>query len=86
MMFTIAYMKHIMFCGFIMLQPFCNFSIWYIMLFPITTFLYFATYRSMCAVSNMAALCNLFLSFFPVLFLSEWFWNGSSYPYYFCIL
>ena len=41
----------------------------HVVLFPLTTVLYFGTLRSMCAVSNMAVFCSLFMSLLPVMLL-----------------
>jgi hypothetical protein len=50
---------------------------------PALALLYFyvSTFRSVCAVPNMAVLCSSVTSWFPVMllkFFSEGFWNGSS--------
>ena len=55
-------------------------------LFPMLNLLYFyiSTFRSVCAVPNMAVLCSFdfVLSLYVAQVFSEWFLDSSSCPYY----
>jgi hypothetical protein len=87
--FTITYLKQPMFLGYTVLLLFV-FTICATreVISPVKYVLYFyiSTFRSMCAVPNTAVFLlqylNLMLSCYIAQVLSEWFWNGSSRPYY----
>ena len=59
-----------MFLGYIVLQLFCIYSLCYInVILPVKYVVYFYinTFRSMCAVPNMAVFCGYLISCFPVI-------------------
>jgi len=48
-------------------------------------YFYISTFRSMCAVPNMAVFCSCLTSWFPGMFLTYFLndWNSPSRPYYY---
>jgi len=81
--FAIIYLKQTMFFGYIVLQLFCIYS-------PCYMSCYFT--HEICFVLYISTFCSMRVQFPPPDFvlsrsvaqvLSEWFWNGSSRPYYY---
>ena len=88
--FTIMHLKQTMFIGYTVLScsvftvcVTCN------VISPVKYVLYFyiSTFRSLCAVPNMAVLCSSGISCFPITcvvpVLSEWFCSGYSHPFFY---
>jgi len=88
-LYTIMYLKQTIFLGYIVLQLFCIYSLCYV-------WCYFA--REICSVPLHqhfpqfvhSAQCGCFLqllsfalSWYVAQVLSEWYWIGSSHPYYY---
>jgi len=86
--FTVIYLKQMVFLGYIMLQRFCSYNLWHMSRYA--TFWMFCIFTlilsDMCAVSNMAVFSSSLILCFPcvvVQVLSEWFLDGSSCPWYY---
>ena len=69
--FILIFLRQIMSLGKTVLQLFCCYYSW-LSLVPVLNLLYFyiSTFRSMCAVPNMAVFCSSLTSWFPGMLLT----------------